>query len=392
MSVIIIGGGMTGATLALALSHMTAGRLAIDLVEAAVPESLVHQGYDSRAIALAQGTCQQLSDIGVWPSLQSCATPITQVQVTDRGHLGQVQLAAEDYRLPALGYVVELHDVGQRLFALLRQAPGVRLHCPAMLTGVDRQRDRLLATLNTGEQLTGQLLVAADGSHSVAARICNMQWRQRDYQQMAVIANVSTAQPHAGRAFERFTEHGPLALLPMSGGRSSLVWCLPASRREEVDAWNDAHFIEALQRGFGWRLGRITAVGARQCYPLQLRSAIRHIGHRLALVGNAAQTLHPIAGQGFNLGLRDVMTLAQTLVAAASRGEDLGDYRTLQRYQQRRLPDQAATVTVTDGLIRLFANPYFPLVMARNLGLISMASSSTLRDALARQTLGWVAC
>ncbi len=391
MSVIIIGGGMAGATLALALSHMTGGRLAIDLVEAATPESRAHPGYDARAIALAQGTRQQLIDIGVWSALQSCATPITHVLVTDRGHFGQVRLAARDYRLPALGYVVELYDAGQRLFALLRQAPGVRLHCPAILTGVERRRDDLVATLNTGEQLTGQLLVAADGSHSLAARSCNMQWRQRDYGQVAVIANVSTAQSHAGRAFERFTEHGPLALLPMSGGRSSLVWCLPQSGRESIDTWGDEQFIDALQREFGWRLGRITAVGARQCYPLQLRSATRHIGHRLALVGNAAQTLHPIAGQGFNLGMRDVMTLAETLAAATRKGEDPGDYRTLQRYEQRRLPDQAATVTITDGLIQLFANPYLPLVMARNLGLISMASSSTLRDALARQTLGWVA-
>jgi len=391
MSVIIIGGGMAGATLALALSHMTGGRLAIDLVESATPESRAHPGYDARAIALAQGTRQQLIDIGVWPALQSCATPITQVQVSDRGHVGQVRLAAEDYRLPALGYVVELYDAGQRLFALLRQAPGVRLHCPARLTGIDRRRDDLVATLNTGEQLTGRLLVAADGSHSLAARTCHIQWRQRDYGQVAVIANVSTAQPHAGRAFERFTEHGPLALLPMSGGRSSLVWCLPQSRREEIGAWSDAQFIDALQREFGWRLGRITAVGARQGYPLQLRSATRHIGHRLALVGNAAQTLHPIAGQGFNLGMRDVMTLAQTLSDATNQGQDPGDYRTLQRYQQRRLPDQAATVAITDGLIQLFANPYLPLVMGRNLGLISMDSSSTLRDALARQTLGWVA-
>ncbi|NDL64166.1 2-octaprenyl-6-methoxyphenyl hydroxylase [Acerihabitans arboris] len=390
MSVIIIGGGMAGATLALALSHMTGGRLDIDLVEAAAPESRRHPGYDARAIALAQGTCRQLTAIGVWPSLMSCATPIARVEVSDRGHAGKVRLEARDYRVPALGYVVELHDAGQRLFALLRQAPGVRLHCPAMLRDITRRQDDIQVTLDNGARLAGSLLVAADGSHSLAARHCDIQWRQEDYGQMAIIANVTTAIAHQGRAYERFTEHGPLAMLPMSQGRSSLVWCLPQSRRHEITDWSDARFIDALQTAFGWQLGRITACGQRHGYSLQLRTATRHISHRLALVGNAAQTLHPIAGQGFNLGLRDVMTLAEILAAALARGEDPGAYATLQRYQRRRLPDQAGTVGITDGLIHLFANRHLPLVVARNLGLATMASSSVLRDALARQTLGWV--
>lgn len=391
MSVIIIGGGMAGATLALALSHMTGGRLDIDLVEASAPESRQHPGYDGRAIALAQGTCQQLTAIGVWPSLLPCATPITRVEVSDRGHAGKVLLAARDYRVPALGCVVELHDAGQRLFALLRQAPGVRLHCPASLMDITRSQDGILVRLDNGTQLAGSLLVAADGSHSLAARQCDIQWRQEDYGQLAVIANITTALAHQGRAFERFTEHGPLAMLPMSQGRSALVWCLPQSMRQEITDWSEARFIAALQTAFGWRLGRILACGQRQSYPLRLRTATRHISHRLALVGNAAQTLHPIAGQGFNLGLRDVTTLAETLADALARGEDPGAYATLQRYQQRRLPDQAGTVGITDGLIHLFANRHLPLVIARNIGLATMASSSVLRDALARQTLGWVA-
>ncbi|WP_410013595.1 2-octaprenyl-6-methoxyphenyl hydroxylase [Sodalis sp. C49] len=391
MSVIIIGGGMAGATLALALSRLTGGRLEIDLVEAAAPESRRHPGYDARAIALAQGTSQQLTAIGVWPSLMSCATPITRVEVSDSGYPGKVSLSARDYRVPALGYVVELYDAGQRLFALLRQAPGVRLHCPATLTDITRRQDDILARLDNGTELTGSLLVAADGSHSQAARHCHMQWRQEDYGQLAIIANVTTAEAHQGRAYERFTEHGPLAMLPMSQGRSALVWCLPQSMRQEITGWSESRFIDALQAAFGWRLGRITACGQRQCYPLQLRTATRQVSHRLALVGNAAQTLHPIAGQGFNLGLRDVMTLAETLAEALARGEDPGAYATLQRYQQRRLPDKDRTVGITDGLIHLFANRHPPLVVARNLGLAAMAASPGLRAALARQTLGWVA-
>ncbi len=390
MRIIIIGGGMAGATLALALSHLTEGRLGIDLVETVAPESHHHPGYDGRAIALAQGTCRQLTAIGVWPALMSGATAITQVQVSDRGHLGKVRLDAQDYRVPALGYVVELHEAGQRLFTLLRQAPGVRLHCPATVTTLTRRRDDVAVALDNGGVLTGQLVVAADGSHSPAARQCNIRWRQQDYRQLAVIANVTTAVPHRGRAYERFTEHGPLALLPLSGGRGALVWCLPESRREEIDAWDDDRFRDALQLAFGWSLGRIAAVGQRQVYPLHLRTASHHIAHRLALVGNAAQTLHPIAGQGFNLGLRDVMTLAETLAGALRRGADPGEFSVLQCYQQRRQPDQAGTVGITDGLIDLFANPLPPLVFARNLGLLAMARSPWLRDALARRTLGWV--
>jgi 2-octaprenyl-6-methoxyphenol hydroxylase len=390
MTVIIIGGGMAGATLALALSHLTGGRLDIDLVESAAPESHCHPGYDGRSIALAQGTCRQLTAIGVWPALMPGATAITQVQVSDRGHLGKVRLDAGDYRVPALGYVVELHDAGQRLFSLLRRAPGVRLHCPATVATLTRRRDDVEVRLDNGGVLTGRLAVAADGSHSPVARQCNIQWRQQDYRQLAVIANVSTAMPHRGMAFERFTEHGPLALLPLSGGRSALVWCLPESRREEVGAWDDARFREALQTAFGWSLGRIVTVGQRQIYPLHLRTASHHISHRLALVGNAAQTLHPIAGQGFNLGLRDVMTLAETLADAAGQGLDPGGYAVLQRYQQRRLPDQSGTVGITDGLIDVFANGHPPLVIARNLGLLAMAHSPWLRDTLARRTLGWV--
>jgi len=390
MTVIIIGGGMAGATLALALSHLTQGKLDIDLVETAGPDVPLHPGYDGRAIALAQGTCRQLTAIGVWPALMAGATAITQVQVSDRGHIGKVRLDAEDYRVPALGYVVELHEAGQRLFELLRRAPGVRLHSPATVTTITRHRENVEVRLDNGGLLTGQLVAAADGSHSPAARQCNIHWRQQDYGQLGVIANVSTAVPHRGRAFERFTEHGPLALLPLSGGRSAVVWCLPASRREEVAAWDDDGFRAALQLAFGWSLGRIVTVGQRQVYPLHLRTASRHIAHRLALVGNAAQTLHPIAGQGFNLGLRDVMTLAETLADAARRGVDPGNFSVLQHYQQRRQPDQAGTVGITDGLIDVFANPHPPLVIARNLGLLAMARSHWLRDALARRTLGWV--
>ncbi|MFU9135544.1 2-octaprenyl-6-methoxyphenyl hydroxylase [Erwinia tasmaniensis] len=390
MSIIIAGGGMAGATLALAISSLTQGNVAVTLVEASEPGARAHPGYDGRAIAVADGTCQQLAAINLWPVLKPCATAITHVHVSDRGHAAFVSLDAADYDIGALGQVVELHEVGQRLFTLLQKAPGVRLCCPAKVAAISRSQTSISVTLDNGESLEARLLVAADGSHSSVAAACGIQWQQQDYQQVAVIANVSTEQPHQGRAWERFTEHGPLALLPMSAGRSSLVWCHPLADKPQVDAWSDTRFLSELQRAFGWRLGRFTQVGQRHSYPLRLQAASQHTSHRLALVGNAAQTLHPIAGQGFNLGLRDVMSLAETVAAAWRTGQDVGSYATLQQYQQRRQPDARATIGITDALVRLFANRYTPLVAGRNLGLLAMDSVPLMRNLLAERTLGWV--
>ncbi|NIH11295.1 MAG: 2-octaprenyl-6-methoxyphenyl hydroxylase [Serratia symbiotica] len=390
MSVIIVGGGMAGTTLALAISVLTQGSMAVDLVEANRPDDRSHPGFDARAIALAQGTCQQLMRIGVWSALSDCATAITQVHVSDRGHAGFVNLHTQDFQVAALGQVIELHDAGHRLFALLAKAPGVTLHCPARVVNVVRSTEQVEVLLDSGQRISGQLLVAADGSRSALAQACNMQWQQSDYPQFATIANVTTAEDPLGRAFERFTRYGPLAMLPMSQGRSSLVWCHAREQHEQVDAWDDKSFINALQQAFGWRLGRILKAGKRHRYPLSLLTANRHASHRLALVGNAAQTLHPIAGQGFNLGLRDVMSLAETLAEAAHNGEDPGGYAWLNRYQQRRQQDQQATIAVTDGLIRLFANCYGSLVVGRNLGLLAMARLPAMRNAFAKRTLGWV--
>ncbi|YCH29898.1 2-octaprenyl-6-methoxyphenyl hydroxylase [Erwinia sp. D4-22] len=390
MSVIIAGGGMTGATLALALSHLTQGSLPVTLIEAIAPGERAHPGYDGRAIALAAGTCQQLAAINLWPALADCATPITHVHVSDRGHAGFVNIDAADYEVKALGNVVELHEVGNRLYQRLRQAPGVTLRCPEQVSRIEQHQDHVSVTLGSGEQLQGSLLVAADGSHSRAAAACGVQWQREDYQQIAVIANVTTQMAPQGRAFERFTEHGPLALLPMSHGRSSLVWCHPPMAKSRIDSWSDAEFLAELQQAFGWRLGRFTQVGQRTSYPLALQSASRTVAHRLALVGNAAQTLHPIAGQGFNLGIRDVMSLAETLAVAQRQQEDPGSFAVLQRYHQRREPDRAATIGVTDGLVRLFANRYLPLAIGRNLGLMTMDNLPWLRNRLAERTLGWV--
>lgn len=391
MSIIIVGGGMAGATLALAISQLTQGKLPVHLIEAVSPDSTSHPGFDARAIALAQGTCQQLTRIGVWPAIADCATAIRTVHVSDRGHASFVTLDAEDYHIPALGQVVELHDIGLRLFALLQKAPGVTVHCPQRVTAFQRNQNSVTVTLSNGSELEGSLLVAADGSRSALAQQCGMVWQSHDYQQIAVIANVTTSQPHQGRAFERFTEHGPLAMLPMSDGRCSLVWCHALENREQVAGWSDSEFCQQLQRVFGWRLGQITHVGARHHYPLALTTAMQSVSHRLALVGNAAQTLHPIAGQGFNLALRDVMSLAENVSQAWLQQQDPGSFPVLAAYQQQRVTDKTMTIGMTDSLVHLFANHWGPLVAGRNLGLMAMEYFTPARDVLAQRTLGWVA-
>lgn len=391
MSIIIVGGGMAGATLALAISQLTQGKLAVHLIEAVDPQSAAHPGFDSRAIALAQGTCQQLIRIGIWPAIADCATAIKTVHVSDRGHASFVTLDAQEYRIPALGQVVELHNIGQRLFSLLQKAPGVTLHCPRRVTAISRDPQSVKVTLCNGLELQGSVLVAANGSRSALAAECGIAWETHDYQQVAVIANVKTSEPHQGRAFERFTDRGPLAMLPMSDGRCSLVWCHQLKDRDRVAAWSDREFCQQLQRAFGWRLGHIDHVGVRHHYPLALTTATQPVSHRLVLVGNAAQTLHPIAGQGFNLALRDVISLAEDLAEAWQQQRDPGHYSVLAAYQQRRAQDKSMTIGMTDSLVHLFANHWAPLIVGRNVGLVAMEHFTPARDVLAQRTLGWVA-
>ncbi|KLN97597.1 2-octaprenyl-6-methoxyphenyl hydroxylase [Moellerella wisconsensis] len=390
MNMIIVGGGMAGATLALAISALSQGKVKVSLVEASLPNQQ-HPGFDARSIALAYQTCKRLEQIGIWSALASYVTPITHVHVSDSGHAGFVNINAHDYQIPQLGNVIELHDAGSQLFKLLQHAPGVTLYCPAKVASISRTAQQVSVTLDNGQMIKGELLVAADGSQSAVGHACNIQWQQDDYQQVAVIANVKTAEDPQGRAFERFTEFGPLALLPMSQGRSSLVWCHSNQNMDAINSWNDAEFKQKLQTAFGWRLGSIDYVGKRTCYPLSLRQAVRQISHRVALVGNASQTLHPIAGQGFNLGIRDVIQLAQNVTKAAEQGQDIGSFAVLNQYQQHRNDDRKRTIGMTDGLVRLFANRCLPLVVGRNIGLMAMEMLPPARDILARQTLGWVA-
>ncbi|UDG81186.1 2-octaprenyl-6-methoxyphenol hydroxylase [Candidatus Hartigia pinicola] len=389
MTVIISGGGMVGATLALAISSLSQGKLSVTLIEASLP-FIQRSEFCSRAIALAYGTYQRLSKINIWKSLADCVIPITHVHVSERGSVGFVNINAQDYCISALGYVIELQDAIIRLFALLRQAPGVTLYCPAKVEKIHRTIDGVIVMLDNSEVIKGKLLVAADGTYSAVRKNCHMQYQQDNYGQVAIIANINTAIDPKGKAFEHFTEYGPLALLPLSQGRSFLVWCYKQEQVDVIKSWDDEIFIYKLQEIFGWRLGKIIQTGTRCYYPLSLRIASNAISHRIVLVGDAAQTLHPIAGQGFNLAMRDVMQLAESIVLANQKGLDVGAYSLLYAYQKARALDREKTIMITDYLVRLFSNRFLPLVVGRNLGLMIMEMLPLVRNVLAYQTLGWV--
>ncbi|WP_298717350.1 2-octaprenyl-6-methoxyphenyl hydroxylase [uncultured Oceanisphaera sp.] len=389
--VVINGGGMAGAVLALGLSRLhrpDGSALRIAVIEAVAPERDLHPGFDARSIALAGHSRELLEQLGLWPRLAGLTTPITHIQVSDQGHLGQVNIRADDYPVPALGYVVELHPVGQLLYRHMTQSSNIELLCPACIETLVQESERVVLTLNDGQSLTATLLVAADGSQSVVRRQLGLTSRRLDYRQSGIIANVQTAAPHQGRAFERFTREGPIALLPMGEGRCSLVWCASCDRAEQLMSLDDEAFLQQLQQEFGYRLGRLQRTGRRHCYPLVLDEIERPWHHRVALIGNAAHLLHPIAGQGFNLGLRDVAALVDKVHRALMDERDIGSYSVLSAYGQARQPDQAEIVGLTTALALIFSNDHPALAAGRNLGLMAMAASSTAKDKLAWRAMG----
>ncbi|MGF1900111.1 2-octaprenyl-6-methoxyphenyl hydroxylase [Aliivibrio sifiae] len=388
--VVIVGGAMSGATLALALEKMNQDTLSIAVIEAVEPKLEQHPGYDSRSIALSSGTSQLLQDIELWSDIDSFSTPINHIHVSDRHHMGLTELTSKELNVDALGYVVELTDVGRFYHQKLMNSHNIELFCPASVVDIKRDVSSSTLTLSTGVVISTSLIVAADGAESKTCNIMNIESENNDFQQVAIIANVTTSiHPH-GKAFERFTEHGPLALLPMSQGRSSLVWCVSPEESKQILGYDDDAFLEHLQRAFGWRLGQFIKTGKRAHYPLWLRRQKQYISHRFAAIGNAAQTLHPIAGQGFNLGIRDVFSLAECLTKAHRSEGDIGEYRVLSEYQKRRQSDQIQTITMTAGLVSIFANNSFPMVIGRNVSLRAVDMFRSFLKPLTLRAMGRV--
>ncbi|HCG6122676.1 TPA: 2-octaprenyl-6-methoxyphenyl hydroxylase [Vibrio parahaemolyticus] len=385
--VVIAGGAMAGATLALAIETLSQGALRVAVVEPFKAQSDQHPGFDSRSIALSYGTVNLLRHLELWSAIEPFSTPIEHIHVSDRSHAGMTDITKHDVGVEALGYVVELADVGRVYQELLTHSTAIDLYCPDSAKHITRTQENVTIELASGELLNAKLLVAADGAVSQCCQQIGLELSEHDFDQVAVIANIVTQEPHQGRAFERFTENGPVALLPMSDNRMSLVWCLRPDEAQIVMELSESEFLERLQQDFGWRLGAMQKVGLRASYPLLLRHRKQNISHRFAIVGNAAQTLHPIAGQGFNLGIRDVVTLAEELV---KQGEDVGRYQGLIRFSQRREADRNETIWLTSSLVHVFSNDLLAMRIGRNTALAAMDNLSIFKQPLLRHTLGLV--
>lgn len=394
VDIAIIGGATTGSILALALSSATEHQISIALVERSLPNYEQQGGFDARSIALAYGSLQKLAQIrpladkNLAEAISIIATPIQQIHVSDQGHFGKITLSADELKLDKLGEVVELNKLGKQLTTILSKQPNIQLFCPDTLEKIERTQQECHLSLASGKQLTCKLIVAADGIQSHIAKQCGVETLEmRDYQQSAIIANVELAQPHNGQAFERFTSQGPFALLPLSETIMSLVWCV--EQPDEIIAMDEERFLNALQQQFGWKLGKFKRISKRFVYPLTLQKAESHIHHRLAIVGNAAQQVHPVAGQGFNLGMRDLFELSTLVGKAFNTGQDIGDYSLLMQYQQAREQDQNRIMRTTSGLISLFGSECLPVQILRNACLIGLSHSQIARNQVAHQALGW---
>jgi len=390
--ILIIGGGMVGASLAIALRGQP---LRIGMVEAAPFRAAAQPSYDDRAIALSQGSRRIFAAMGVWDSLAPAATSIERIHVSDQGHFGITRLDAHEEGVEALGYVITGRALGQGLVTAAGELDNLDLISPASLCELKLGEDHATAVIERdGERwpLTAALVIAADGGDSSVRRLLDIPVTEKDYQQSAIIANITPQRPHDHVAYERFTPHGPLALLPLDAeqgdNRCSLVWTHDPQRSEDLLALDDAAFLAELQDAFGWRLGRLLKVGRRASYPLRLVQAREQIRPRLALIGNAAHTLHPIAGQGFNLGLRDVAALAQVLVDARKHGRDPGELAVLEDYACWRKSDHRKVIGFTNALVHTFSNRFPPLSIARSLGLLATDVLPPLKHALARNAMG----
>lgn len=386
--VIIIGGGLAGASLACALKNTS---LKIALIEAHELNTDAQPCYDDRTVALSYGSRIIFDAMGLWSTLAPFAEPINTIHISDRGHFGVSRLTSEQEGVEALGYVLENRDIGQQLYAVIERSSNIDLFCPAELIALRQDEKTVLVDIqiNGKEQtLTGALLVAADGNKSQVLQLLNIGSSRKDYAQSALITNITPGKKHNNVAYERFTESGPLAFLPMTQNRCSVVWTLSPEQADYLYALDESDFTAQLQQRFGFRLGQIKKVGKRQIYPLFLQSATQMVQGRVAIIGNAAHSVHPVAGQGFNLALRDVALLAELVVAKQRANEDIGSPVMLQQYATLREDDIKRVYGFTDVLVRTFSNSIAPVAHARSLGLLLVDLCPDLKHQLAVQSMG----
>ena len=388
--VLIVGGGLVGSTLAHSLAQI---QVSVVLVEERDPGRLEQPGFDDRSTALAGGSARILGGLGLWDDVAGEAEPIRTIHISERGRFGASRLLASREGVPALGYTVENRVLAGAVWPKILAAEAVTCLAPGSLEEFEVEASGVTARVSTGgstRTIRARLLVAADGARSRVRGALGIGVRQDDYRQKGVILNCETEIPHRGRAFERFTPTGPLAMLPLGRGRMSVVWTLPREAGDRIGALDDAPFRDALQKAFGYRLGRIRQVGVRSAWPLHRVRADALTATRAVLVGNAAFSLHPVAGQGFNLALRDIAALSE-LICDARRDDaeaDPGAAALLDRYAEWRAADQRRIAGFTHGLMKLFTIDAAPLAVSRGLGLMAFDLAPGAKHWLARQAMG----
>lgn len=386
----ISGGGLVGASLALAVAPLG---LRIAVIEAVPPGGGEHPSFDERTTALANGSARVFRGLGVWRDMEREATPIRRIHVSEQGRLGVARIDAEEQGLEALGHVVPNRVMGAALWEALRRAPGVRVIAPAraVATALDPSARTLRVEHADGGtlEMRARLVVAADGARSAVREQAGISAEHWDYAQTAIISTMTTQRFHDHTAYERFTPDGPIAVLPLADGRCGIVWTRRPEEATRLLAVPDDVFLAELQSAFGFRLGRLLHAGVRHSYDLVLSRSRRHVADRLAVVGNAAQGLHPIAGQGFNLGLRDAASLAEVLADALAEGSsDVGGQALLATYAAWREQDRRRIVAFTDGLVRMFGSPLGLLRGLRSVGLLAFDSFPPAKGAMARLSVG----
>jgi 2-octaprenyl-6-methoxyphenol hydroxylase len=406
--VVIVGGGMVGASLALALRGLA---LDVLLVEAHAPDSVAQPSFDERTTALGNGTRRIFEALGVWEAMRGAAAPIRCIHVSERGGFGFARLVAAEQGIEAFGYVVANRVIGRTLWEALRRPQAVargslELRAPATVGALEVAADRIWLSVEPAaagappERVGARLVVAADGAQSMLRGQAGIGAEVEDYGQTAIIANIGTEPANDGTAYERFTSSGPLAVLPLHDGSYTVIWTLAPELAAQTLRLGDTEFLAALQGAFGWRVGRLRRVGRRVAYPLLLTRADDTAANRVLLIGNASQALHPVAGQGFNLGLRDAATLAEVLAEALAEtlavpsggvGEppDVGDPALLASFCARRAADRRGVTRFTDGLIKLFGDERPGFGVARNLGLLLFDLAPPAKRALSRLSSGF---
>jgi 2-octaprenyl-6-methoxyphenol hydroxylase len=400
---VIIGAGMAGLSLVHLLRPSIEQGLKVALIERFELPSLMAKesnqsneqppSFDGRATALSFGTQQIFEQLGIWPSLASAACGIKNIQVSDQGRFGQTHIKHTDANVDALGYIIRNRALGQGLMADL--PAGVQILAPesvekiaiGSLNNSDKNSGAEL-TLASGDVISTELVVMADGGRSDLAKQLGIQQQRQSYNTHALVTSVRIDRSHEHCAYERFTEAGPIALLPLADNEFAVVWTLDNDVIEEYLAASEEELIARLQQAFGYRAGRIIAMGERASYPLALVKAQEQVRPHLVLLGNAAHSLHPVAGQGFNLALRDAAALAERISQAFSESKPIGQWPVVQSYYQQQKTDQRNTVLGSDLLPRLFSQKNRALRCSRDMGLIGLAVSPTARKLFARQAMG----